>query len=267
MKNNTWIAVLVMIGILLSLPFSAMAEADAGGIEITINGVPVEEVIGAASEIFADVVEENTSQAIDGLNAVFDEFAKGFSEGLGEMEGLVDGLINDSWGLSFPELGMEEEIRRSSYDNALDLYKAQLSGETDKSLRIAMDTQEGCGNSIVYVYDEGPLTETVLEAMENDTLGIGFASFGPGNYRSLHRIHAVLYLTPSDEPFAICNMTDLRDEQKLEAYTDYVIEHAVKIEDPEFKDGGPLMTIIIWGPDENADWLTLVTQEEPMLLE
>jgi len=80
------IAMGIIACLLFSLPFMAAGEAANQGIDITVNGVPLEEAIGTASGMFADAVEENVSEMIDGLNDVFSEFAQVFSESLGEIE-------------------------------------------------------------------------------------------------------------------------------------------------------------------------------------
>lgn len=80
------IAMGIIACLLLSLPFTAAGEAAKQGIDITANGVPLEEAIGTASGMFADAVEENMGEMIDGLNGVFSKFAQGFSESLGEIE-------------------------------------------------------------------------------------------------------------------------------------------------------------------------------------
>lgn len=80
------IAMGIIACLLFSLPFMAVGEAANQGIDITVNGVPLEEVIGTASGMFTDAVEENMGEMIDGLNGVLSEFAQGFSENLGEIE-------------------------------------------------------------------------------------------------------------------------------------------------------------------------------------
>ena len=80
------IAMGIIACLLFSLHFTAAGEAANQGIDITVNCVPLEEVIGTASGMFADAVEENMSEMIDGLNGVLSEFAQGFSESLGEIE-------------------------------------------------------------------------------------------------------------------------------------------------------------------------------------
>jgi len=80
------IAMGIIACLLFSLHFTAAGEAANQGIDIRVNGVPLEEAIGTASGMFADAVEENMSEMIDGLNGVFSEFAQGFSESLGEIE-------------------------------------------------------------------------------------------------------------------------------------------------------------------------------------
>ena len=62
------------------------------------------------------------------------------------------------------------------------------------------------------------------------------------------------------------NQTDLSDGQAFEAYTDYAAEHAVVTYDEPLGLGGNLLTLVIWGAEE-ADWLMLVMQEQPFLLE
>ena len=59
------IAMGIIACLLLSLPFTAAGEAANQGIDITVNGVPLEEVIGTASGMFTDAVEENMGEMID----------------------------------------------------------------------------------------------------------------------------------------------------------------------------------------------------------
>jgi len=81
---------MVMTGLILCSFLSTIAEEK--GIEITYNGVPIEETIGTASEMFADAVEENVGTAIEGINSVLNEFAKGFTESLGMIEDTIHNI-------------------------------------------------------------------------------------------------------------------------------------------------------------------------------
>lgn len=88
-------AIGIVACLLLILPFAAAGETANQGIDIRVNGVPLEEAVSTASEMFADAVEENVGNAIDGLNDVFDEFAKGFSESLDMIESTIQGTAFD----------------------------------------------------------------------------------------------------------------------------------------------------------------------------
>ena len=83
--KRRWLAILTGIIALMVFTSAAMGESDAAGIEITVGGIPLEEMIGAASEMFADAVEENMGNAIQGLNDVLNEFAGGFSRDLAKI--------------------------------------------------------------------------------------------------------------------------------------------------------------------------------------
>lgn len=94
MKNRSWIAMTVAVGMLSVFPFTAVGESNEGlKIDIKINGVPIGDVIGTASGMLADAVEENVGEAVEGLDGVFSEFAQGFSESLSEIEDTVDSMI------------------------------------------------------------------------------------------------------------------------------------------------------------------------------
>lgn len=272
--------VLLIASILQILPVQAIGEgneengteAERSGfnlndIEISINGLPVEDVIGAASGMFADAIEENMGEAIDGLNDIFGEFAESFSADLGELGTMVDSLIEETWVLKMPAVSFDTTIKRSVYDNALDLYKAQADEETGRYGRIALDAVEGCGNNLIYIYDETELITAILESVEVGTFGESEITFGLEGYYGAYVVSAVLFLSPSDEPFAMCNMTDLSDEQRFDAYRDYVDEHAVKNYGEPLEYGDQLLTIIFWNQDAEADWLTVVAKEIPTMIE
>lgn len=95
MKNKKRIAAMVMTGLILCSFLSTIAETEEKGIEITYNGVPIEEAIGTASGMFADAVEENVGTAIEGINSVLNEFAKGFTESLGMIEDTIHNTAFD----------------------------------------------------------------------------------------------------------------------------------------------------------------------------
>lgn len=280
MRFGKWIAILMIGCILQMIPVQAIGEggaekgtaAEQGGfnlndVQITISGVPIEDVLGAASGMFADVVEENVSEAVDGLNGIFGELADGLNEGLGEIDSMVGSMIEDTWYLKIPDVLIDAGIKRSPHDNALELYHAQNDGTTTKAPRIAMDTAEGCGNNIIYIYDEAAAIPAILAAVENGTFGENEIIFGlEGNYGT-YVVSAILFLSPSDEPYAMCNMTDLADEERFNAYRDYINEHAAKNYDEPIEYGDQLLTIVLWNQDENADWLTVVAKEIPTKIE
>lgn len=236
-------------------------------IEISINGLPIEDVIGTASGMFTDAIEENMGEAINGLNDIFGEFAESFSADLGELGTMVDSLIEETWVLKMPAVSFDTTIKRSVYDNALDLYKAQVNEETGTYGRIALDTLEGCGNNLIYIYDETELITAILESVEAGTFSESEIIFGLEGYYGTYVVSAVLFLSPSDEPSAMCNMTDLSDEQQFNAFRNYIDEHAAKNYDEPFEYGDQLLTIVFWNQDAGADWLTVVAKEIPTMLE
>jgi len=245
---------------------SILSGLDLSNIQITIDGVPVEDVLGAATGMFADEVEEHVGEAVNEINGLFGELAAELNASFGEIEGMVESMIEEKWHLRIADLSIDANIRRSAYDNCLDLYKAQADGEAEKGAWIAMDTAEGCGNNIIYIYDEENIAEAVLAAVENGALEGAEVLFGYQNANCKYGMLAVTYLDPSDEPFAMCNMSDLRDIRMIETYLDYVRKHAVRNYDA-VGYGGPYVTIIFCGENSDAGWLTIVAQEDPMLLE
>lgn len=80
------IAMGIIACLLLGLLFAAAGETADRGIDVRVNGIPLEEAIGTAAGMFADAVEENISEMINGFNGVFSEFAQGFSESLREIK-------------------------------------------------------------------------------------------------------------------------------------------------------------------------------------
>lgn len=275
-----WIVVLLIVGILQILPVQAIGEGNAengteagqsgfnlNDIEISINGLPIEDVIGAASGMFADAIEENMGEAIHGLNDVFGEFAESFSADLGELGTMVNSLIEETWILKMPAVSFDTTIKRSVYENALDLYKAQVNGETGTGGRIALDTVEGCGNNLIYIYDETELITAILESVEAGTFSESEITFGLEGYYGTYVVSAVLFLSPSDEPSAMCNMSDLSDEQRFNAYRDYVYEHAERNYDEPLEYGDQLLTIVFWNQDAETDWLAVAAKEIPAMLE
>lgn len=283
MEIKRWIAMLVSICILQLIPFSAMGEANheaangedettQGGInlidmEITVSGIPIKDFFGVAAGMFTEALEENVGDAIDGLNGVFGEFAAEMSGDLGEIEMVLDSMIDDTWLLNIPAVSFNAMIKRSAYDNALDLYNAQLSAKTGKEGRIALTSTEGCMNNIIYIYDENVVISSIAEAVENGIFGEREIVFGLEGYTGTYAVSSVLFLSPSDEPYAMCNMTDLTQKQQFEAYRDYVTEHATKSYDVPLEYGDQIITVIFWNEDSEADWMTVVAKEMPMMLE
>ena len=274
------IVVLLIAGILQIFSVQAIGEgneengtdAERSGfnlndIEISINGLPIEDVIGTASGMFTDAIEENMGEAMKGLNDIFGEFAESFSADLGELGTMVYSLIEETWLLKMPAVSFDTTIKRSVYDNALDLYKAQSDEETGRYGRIALDAVEGCGNNLIYIYDETELITAILESVEAGTFSESEITFGLEGYYGTYAVSAVLFLSPSDEPSAMCNMTDLSDEQQFNAFRNYIDEHAAKNYDEPFEYGDQLLTIVFWNQDAGADWLSVVAKEIPTRLE
>jgi len=136
MKNKKRIAAMVMTGLILCSFLSTIAEAEEKGIEITYNGIPIEEAIGTASGMFADAVEENMSEMIDGLNDVFSEFAQGFSESLGEIEDalqpdtIMETFCYSNFGSSTYEIYSYEVTRNGGTGEWMVIYELHCGNET-----------------------------------------------------------------------------------------------------------------------------------------
>jgi len=271
--NKKCISVLLIAAVCLLLPVSALGEAEGntgstnpGGIEITVDGVPLEDVLGALSGMFVDELEKSMSEAVGEINGLFSGLADGLSADIAELAGSLKGLSDEEWRLTIPELSVDEQIRRSAYDHALALREAQLAGNADKGAQMAKASTPEGRNFIIYMYDENGLAQAVQNAVDSGTLGETKAFLGSDDGRYEYRILSVLYLSPSEQPDAMFNQTDLSDGQAFEAYTDYAAEHAVVTYDEPLGLGGNLLTLVIWGAEE-SDWLTLVMQEQPFLLE
>lgn len=272
MKRRQWRTV-VWIVVLLMLPFAALCEQDDGAkgivledIEILINGVPVEEVIGAASDMFADSLEQNMGEAIQGFNSILDAFASDLSNDLKEIETVVGSMIEERWLLNIQPVAFNAFIRRTACSNALELYQAQISGETDKSGRIAKDCAQG-GHSIVYLFDEGTLMNDIMNAVHQDEFGQGELIFGLEGYTGNYQVVAVAKTPASAEPDALCNMTDLSDEEQFETFRDQIAAGLVKEFDGPLECGDSVLTIIIWNQETASEWLAVIAREVPMLLE
>jgi len=283
MNRSRWISILVIICILQLIPFSALGEANSttanagnedeqsefnlNDIEITVSGIPIEDLLGAAAGMFIEALEENMGDAIDGLNDVFSDYAEEMSGDLGEIETILGSLIDDTWFLNIPAVSFDTMIKRSTYDNALDLYRAQLIGEIGREGRIAMNSTENCLNNIIYIYDENGLIQAIAASVEEGSFGEQEIIFGLEGYTGTYAVSAVLFLSPSEEPYAMCNMTDQFKEQQFEAYRDYISAHATKDYGVPLEFGNQILTIIFWNEDANADWLTVVAKEVPLKLE
>lgn len=266
-----WIAVLMLLSILPATLVSATAETESGinldDIKITVGGVPIEELLGAAGGMFADSVEEAMGDTIDDLNGVFNEFADEMSGDIGEIERTIESMIHDTWLLQIPAVSVNAMIKRSAYGSAMELYQAQLSGDTDKAGKLARNATESGGNSIVYIFDEAQSIPAILEAVESGAFGEREMIFGLEGYTGHYAVSSVLYLAASDEPFALCNMVDLSDEKQFEAFSKYVTGHAIQNYDEPLVYGDPIVTVIFWNEDADADWLAVIAKEIPVLLE
>lgn len=231
MSINRWIAVLVGICILQFIPFSVMGDAP------------------------------------DGSKGVHGGFAEEMPGDIGEIERIPDGMTDDTWLLNIPAVSFHAMIRRSEYDNALDLYKAQLSGETGREGGIVLNSAEGCLNNIICIYDESEIIPSIVGAVEDGVFGDREIIFGLEGYTGTYAVSAVLLLDPADEQVALCNMTELTQAQQFEACRDYITEHAAKQYGAPIEQGDQIVTIIFRNGDPEADWLTVVAKEIPMLLE
>lgn len=267
--NKKWISLLLVAAVCLILPVSALGEEEAhtGGIEITVDGVPIEDVLGALSGMFVDALEKNMGEAVGEMNGIFSGLADDLSADLAELAESLNGLSDEEWRLTIPELSVDAQIRRSAYDHALDLYEAQRAGNADKGAQMAKASAPEGRNFIIYMYDENGLAQAIRDAADSGMLGETKVLFGSDDGRYEYSVLSVLYLSPSDQPDAMFNQTDLSDDQAFKAYADYAAGQAVVTYDEVLGLGGDLLTLVIWGAEEEADWLTLVMQEQPFRLE
>lgn len=281
--NGRWIARMLAFSLLLILPFSAFAEADnaapkdgeesgqtgvnLGSIEITVGGVPLTEALGTAGGLFKDAMEENVGEAVNELNEIFGQFAEEMTGDLKEIEELLGSLMEETWILKIPAVSFDAVVAGSTYESALELYEAQLSGEAGDENRIAAGPAEDCSNSIVYIHDEEEALPAIREAVENGTFVQSEIIFGIEGFTGTYEISKVLFFSPSIEASAICSMTDLSDEGQFEAFSEYVTEHAVESYDAPIEYGDRMLTIIFMNEDEEAEWLTVVAREVPFMLE
>lgn len=282
MKYISWMVLFLAISLFLAIPFSAICEdgmtssedengfglfgLDFSDIEITIDGVTLHEVLDVASGMFADAVEENVGMAVEGLNEVFGEFSEGFSEDLGEIGTMIEGKIYDSWLLRLPAVSFDTKLRRSTYDSAFELYDAQITGKTDKDGRIASYAADGCGNSVVYIYDETDLRSAILESVEKGLFNKDEIMFGLEGECCNYAVSAVLTVSGSDEARALCDMTDLTDEEQFNFFINMVTENAAVSYDEPIFYGNWVLTMVFWNQDVE-DWLVIVAKEVPVLLE
>ena len=283
MKYRRWMILLLMIGLLLVIPVSAIGEAsmdepkdetgfnlfgfEFADIEITIGGIPMRDVLNAASAMFVDAVEENGSMVIDGLNGVFADFSTDLSGDLDEMGTLFFSMINDTWYLKIPAIMFDTEIRRSSYDSAMDLYDAQISGKTGRNSRIAMYTAEGCGNSIVYIYDEADVIPAIRDSIEQGLFDKYHLLFGLSGFSGDYAVCAVLNVSASEEAYALCNMTDLTEEEQFNEFISQINDEAEILYEEPLYYGDNVLTLVFWNQDTDREWLVIVAKEVPVLLD
>ena len=178
-----------------------------------------------------------------------------------------ENMDNDRWILKMPAISYDAIIRYSDYDSVQNLYQAQIIGETGTESRIIPDSDEGFGNNIICIYDEGQIIPAILESVENGLFGERELIFGLEGFTGFYAVSSVLTFRPSDETEAIRRLTDLSDEGKFEAYKEFLIEHAVNNYDEVLMYGDQIVTIIVWNENLNADWLMVVAKEEAWLLE
>lgn len=271
MKGNVWRTVLVLICFLLMLPLSALGEAEQSAdepieIEITVNDVPLEDWLGAATEMFTDAVEENVDEAVEGLNGVFADFARDMTGALGEMETVL-GSMDERWYLKMPAIAFDACIRRSAYADVQELYDAQMNGEADTESKLAMKSTETSGNSIVYVRDEGEIIPAILQSMQENVFDKYEVMFGLEGWIGTYEVSSVLHLPPSDELYALCGMTDLTDEAQFDAFRDSVTGLAMANYEESIVYGDRILTVVFWPADAEGDWLVFVAKEVPVLLD
>ena len=205
--NKKWISLLLIAAFCLLLPVSALGEGETsehtGGIEITVDGVPIEDVLGALSGMFVDALEKNMGEAVGEMNGIFSGLADDLSADLAELAGNLNDLNDEKWRLTIPELSVDAQIRRSAYDHALDLYEAQRAGNVDMGAQMAKASTPEGRNFIIYMYDENGLAQAIRDAADSGTLGETKVLFGSDDGRYEYSVLSVLYLSPY--PTQLCS--------------------------------------------------------------
>lgn len=160
------IAIWIIVCLLVSLLFAALAETDGQGIDITVNGIPIEEVIDTASGMFADAVEENMSEMIDGLNDVFSEFAQGFSESLEEIE---DALQPSAAPAEF-DTKVVYFCFSNSGSSTYEIYSYEIAKDEETG-ELMVNYELHCGNETYALPAEGDLLQQLQSLIDQHELG------------------------------------------------------------------------------------------------
>lgn len=257
------ILAMLLIAMLAVMPAAlSEAETDQGlDVDVSVNDVPVDDLVNAFANLFVGVMQESTEQSMSAFNEILGDMASGLNEGLGELEDTMGQMLEEQWKLSIPEWNVEEGVRRSVYDDALTLYKAQLAEEADSGAKMAKSSVEGSGNTIIYINDAdkdiNPGLFTKLLGFEDPIVNTEIL-FGAEGAQQAYEVIALLKLKGSDEPMAMCNMADISAEPMYAMYTDYVVGHAIKSYEDRLESGEELLTLIFWNQDEGSEWLTVV---------
>ena len=284
MNGRRWLAVLLALCYMQLFALPALGESSSyGGVtvneseaetegndftfEFSINGISFGDLIDSAADMFIDAIEEGIEEIMDDFSDIFRDVSNEFAGNFDEMNDVIDSLLNDSWELNIPAISLYEDVRRSTYDSALELYKAQISDEAGKDSKIARDAEEGCGNNIIYIYDDGGFAEKIFRATEDGSFGEAEVVFGMKGFTETYAVSAVVFIAPSDEPLAMCNMTDLKEEKQFEAFMDYVSKHAEMSYDEIPEYGDEIVTVIFWDQEAGDEWLAVVAKEIPQMLE
>lgn len=168
--------------------------------------------------------------------------------------------------LIVPGMPVSGIVTYSAYDNALDLYNAQLAGkEADQGMKLAADSAEGSGNYIVYVPDlSGKDAYEAFEALYDYSVPYTDTQmlFGPLDDLESYKIFALLQSAPSDDPDALCNLAQIGDAEELLNYARALVYNASRLTATKLHENENLLTVVIWDEEHTDKWLMIVAQKE-----
>lgn len=261
MKSGNLLIAFLLMALIAAMPASLAEDANGLDVDVSVNDVPVDDLVNAFANMFVGVMQESTEQSMSAFNEILGEMASDLNEGLGELEDTMGQILEEQWQLSIADWNVDEGVRRSVYDDALTLYKEQLSGDVDTGAKVAKSSVEGSGNTIVYICDAdkdiNPGLFGKLLGFEDPIVNTEIL-FGESGSQQAYEVIALLKLKGSDEPMAMCNMADISAEPMYAMYTDYVMDHAIKSYEDRLESGEELLTLIFWNQDEGSEWLTIV---------